>query len=627
MKINTKKITSLAVATMIAVGSTSAFAVDFKDVKGHWAIKHIEKVQKLGFIQGFEDGTFKPEQSITRIQTISLVSRFLNLSVSEVDKAESKHKAVLLANKVPEWAIRDLSVALSEGIIDTNILNKLIDKKGAQTLSQREEVTIYLARALKLQKEVESQGSNIVLPFKDSAKITAEAKPYVFTMNQYNIINGDTNGNFNPKSAIKRSEMATLLSISYDNLDKIGKKKDDEVKPQPKPEPKPEVENLKAISGTMRGVFTANDNTYIAIETSPGKEETFNIDSKTVLRMDGNIVNSSQLSEQLKVKAEVATSKDGKTVFIRTLDVESKYETYNGVIFNISDLSIKSFNLEYKENGIIKKQFLIMSSDAEIIIDGQRANFSDLRDKDTLSVKVKNGKVVQIDAISNIRDIEGVLKNVDINLKQIQIENKDGNRAIYELHKNVDIVRDNRGVNLSDLKKGDKVKIHVEEKVVTKLNAEIVRSTIEGKLVRKIIDYNKGEITVSNYKTSRDETYSIPYNTIIELDGKRSKLDDFELGYDVKIDLEGEEVAYVRGQATVLNKKHLGKIISIGREYLEMRTQDGKISKVKFTDARIKDSSGAPISDRDLKEGHEILVTGDMYINEINATEVMKISN
>ena len=50
----------------------------FTDIKGHWAEKYIERAAELGWIKGFEDGTFRPETYITRAQAMTMINRVLN---------------------------------------------------------------------------------------------------------------------------------------------------------------------------------------------------------------------------------------------------------------------------------------------------------------------------------------------------------------------------------------------------------------------------------------------------------------------------------------------------------------------------------------------------------------------
>jgi len=50
----------------------------FTDVPNdHWAVRFINSAEAKGWIEGFPDGTFKPEDNITRAQVVTLVNRML----------------------------------------------------------------------------------------------------------------------------------------------------------------------------------------------------------------------------------------------------------------------------------------------------------------------------------------------------------------------------------------------------------------------------------------------------------------------------------------------------------------------------------------------------------------------
>ena len=50
----------------------------FFDVSSHWAKDEISIAANHGWIKGYEDGSFKPDQKITRAETMTLVNRVLN---------------------------------------------------------------------------------------------------------------------------------------------------------------------------------------------------------------------------------------------------------------------------------------------------------------------------------------------------------------------------------------------------------------------------------------------------------------------------------------------------------------------------------------------------------------------
>ena len=72
-----------AIAARFSDGAANDYA-DFPDVpKTHWASKEIAKAAKLGWIKGYVDGTFGPNQNITRAQVMTLVNRVLERGVDK----------------------------------------------------------------------------------------------------------------------------------------------------------------------------------------------------------------------------------------------------------------------------------------------------------------------------------------------------------------------------------------------------------------------------------------------------------------------------------------------------------------------------------------------------------------
>ena len=57
----------------------------FTDIQGHWAQDYIERAAELGWIRGFEDGTFRPDAYITRAQAMTMINRVLNRIPEDAD--------------------------------------------------------------------------------------------------------------------------------------------------------------------------------------------------------------------------------------------------------------------------------------------------------------------------------------------------------------------------------------------------------------------------------------------------------------------------------------------------------------------------------------------------------------
>ena len=77
---NLKKIFTISIFTFLLTTSISFASSNFSDVENHWADTYIEYLASQGLISGFPDGTFKPNATLTRAQVSSMLSNNLNLN-------------------------------------------------------------------------------------------------------------------------------------------------------------------------------------------------------------------------------------------------------------------------------------------------------------------------------------------------------------------------------------------------------------------------------------------------------------------------------------------------------------------------------------------------------------------
>jgi len=76
-----KTITRGEIATILTrilhPNNISISKLPFSDINEHWAKKSICEIESLKIINGFEDGTFKPNNPITNAEAIAILSRIL----------------------------------------------------------------------------------------------------------------------------------------------------------------------------------------------------------------------------------------------------------------------------------------------------------------------------------------------------------------------------------------------------------------------------------------------------------------------------------------------------------------------------------------------------------------------
>ena len=192
----------------IGNGNTQ-FNIYFNDVKGtdvEWAIRNIASLASKRILEGYEDGDFRPRQTINQIEAIVTAVRLMGLR----DKAESAAaKATILnfkdANKVPDWAVGYVAVAVENDLFLESD-NKVQPEKAATRLW----ATTLLVKALKLDAEARAS-MNTVLTFKDENEIPAGSVGYVAVAVKRGLITGFENNTFRPNAPVTRAQMAALL--------------------------------------------------------------------------------------------------------------------------------------------------------------------------------------------------------------------------------------------------------------------------------------------------------------------------------------------------------------------------------------------------------------------------------
>ena len=94
---------SMALAAALAFAPAQAFAAPATDISGHWAEKVITQWQEKGLISGYEDGTFKPDNSVTRAEFVIMLNKALgftqkgNVTFSDVSANAWYYDAVAIA--------------------------------------------------------------------------------------------------------------------------------------------------------------------------------------------------------------------------------------------------------------------------------------------------------------------------------------------------------------------------------------------------------------------------------------------------------------------------------------------------------------------------------------------------
>lgn len=95
---------------------SAAETVEFTDVPAdHWGVVPIAVVVDTGFMRGYPDGEFMPDQPVPRVEVIAAIANGLGL-IPPADP-EASLSAYRDRDQIPEWAVDSLAAAAAAGII------------------------------------------------------------------------------------------------------------------------------------------------------------------------------------------------------------------------------------------------------------------------------------------------------------------------------------------------------------------------------------------------------------------------------------------------------------------------------------------------------------------------------
>ncbi|OIQ10024.1 serine protease AprX [Moorella thermoacetica] len=84
----------------------------FWDTRGHWAENDINKMAARGLVAGYEDGSFRPDNPVTRVELIAFLVRLAGWRVPAGSQPDFTDRQI-----IPDWARATVAVALERGLV------------------------------------------------------------------------------------------------------------------------------------------------------------------------------------------------------------------------------------------------------------------------------------------------------------------------------------------------------------------------------------------------------------------------------------------------------------------------------------------------------------------------------
>ena len=225
-----KKIAIILVISMVFSSVGLNFGANASDLQNHWGSGIIQEWIGEGFINGYPDGSFRPDNAITRAEFMVLVNKAFEFeikgSINYIDVANT------------DWYCDAIRVASASSYIEGYPDGSM---KPNNPIS-RQEVTVILSKITSTQIN-----SGIVTAFSDANEIAPWAKDSVEAAVTKGYMQGYPDGTFKPKNNITRAEAVITLNKT------LTVKEDKEIV----------VYNKAGIYGTQTGITTIRKDVVI----------------------------------------------------------------------------------------------------------------------------------------------------------------------------------------------------------------------------------------------------------------------------------------------------------------------------------------------------------------------------
>ncbi len=595
-----KRILCGVVGVTVLAASMCVSAADFPDVKGHWAETYVDAMVKKGYIKGYEDGTFKPNNTVSNTESLILLARMLGVDEEDnklaVDNALSQYSNTL--SKYNSSYKKEISYLLYRGVMDSSDLDTYISDANKSKALLRYQCAMLLTKLLGADEEVKNSVF-ISSSYSDTAQIPSEARPYVEYVRDAKIMEGmgtDSYGDpiFGPNESVTRGQMAKMLSSLIDVLD------------------------VKSVSGTVSDVDTFS-------ETVTVKNEEYEIDAETIIKLDGKDAELSDIEDGMNV---IITIVRNKVSMIEAQSVEEEDKPVRGLIVSattgekgkeiiISDPEDTSDRTTYE-----------VSDDVKVVINGAGETFGKL--KNNLFVELtldEDDAVIKVESLEKSGSAYGTVesKNLDSKVPTITVTNKKGEKTTYECSNDgVSVTRNGLTSNLLDLVVGDNVTLKLTYGKITKISAESESQNSSGNI--KSITHSTSGTTMVVATDKNEVEYTVGTDAIILVDGVEGTVYDLRPGSDVKFRAESTKLTKIETTKAVSSNSIEGTVTSVqtGHNLLMVKVGSTDVTVgVTASTKIIKSSTGSNIKLSGIDTDSQVTVTGSNATGMFIATVII----
>ncbi|MCX7745390.1 MAG: S-layer homology domain-containing protein [Clostridia bacterium] len=196
MKIKRKVLGSILIGIIVLLYAMAPVFANSKDKVEHWAQKTIDEFYEKGYISGYSDGSFKPDNPITRAEFVTLVNRVFGF----------KEKANIQISDAPgqAWFGGEFAKGVAAGYVSPNKNGTIRPYDPVTRIEAAKVISILLKWQIREDQEV-------LKNYKDFQYIPSWGKGYLRAALENKYFQGSPDGWLQPLKPVSRAETAVLL--------------------------------------------------------------------------------------------------------------------------------------------------------------------------------------------------------------------------------------------------------------------------------------------------------------------------------------------------------------------------------------------------------------------------------
>lgn len=603
MKNTSKKLTAMLLsASMLGSVVIAANFTDINESQYSWAKPYIIQMADEGYINGYDDNTFKPDKEVSNLEAIALFARQMGALKEEneqiLKRAHEQYDDTLKAYNL-SWGSDELAFMLYKGALKKSDLDTYIASGRADVPMKRYEAAIIITKAMNGESEATSQ-TGVSLDYTDKNEIPSNAIQYVYYASQKGIMQGMEDGGFSPRTSVMRSQMAVMLArvvektnYSFENV------------------------HIESIS---------DDQTSLTVTNSKGQSEVYAISPSTEFKVKGEAVQA----KDLLTSVDAVITLSGKTLICVDTLSSNPNQTVTGK-FSGKTLSGGVTTLKITPAGSSSVESYVCAENMTVTYQGSPATLNSIATNDTITLSIVDGKVASVVAapksttISSAVVQEVILDGSNVALK-ISHATSEYDSMTYNVSDKVTVKKDSLNTTLSKIYAGDKVTLTLEYGEITKIVATSTLTTVEGTL-KEIKLASQSSIVLT--KDGTDREYSITTDTTMTRDDKEATLYDFRVGDRVKVVLESNAVKSISTVSVVSTEGSMtGKVEAVNTSFgfLSIIPEGESSAQTVFYHANkvtVLNKLGATKNVSNIKVGDTVYVTGTVSSGAFTASVII----